>query len=71
MKKNIGSADKVIRTILAIIFVVLYFTGVVTETWGIVLLVLAGVFVLTSLISFCPLYFPFGLSTCKTEADNQ
>lgn len=66
MKKNMGSADKIIRIILAIIFVGLFFSGTVTGTWGIVLLVLAGIFVLTSLVSFCPLYFPFGLSTCKT-----
>lgn len=68
MKKNMGSTDKIIRFIFAAIFVILYFTGTVTGTVGIVLLVLAGVFVLTSLISFCPLYAPFGLSTCKTEA---
>jgi fatty acid desaturase len=69
MKKNMGSADKIIRFILAAIFVVLYFTGTVTGTWGIVLLVLAGVFVLTSLVSFCPLYAPFGLSSCKTSVE--
>ncbi|MEQ8524487.1 DUF2892 domain-containing protein [Gracilimonas sp.] len=68
MKKNMGSADKIIRFILAIIFVALYFTGTVTGTLGIVLLVLAGVFVLTSLVSFCPLYAPFGL-TCKTSVE--
>lgn len=67
MKNNMGSSDKIIRFILAAIFVVLYFTGTVTGTLGIVLLVLAGVFVLTSLVSFCPLYAPFGLSTCKTQ----
>lgn len=69
MKKNMGSADKVIRYILAAIFVGLYFTGTVTGTWGIVLLVLAGVFVVTSLVSFCPLYAPFGLKTCKTSVE--
>lgn len=69
MKKNMGSSDKIIRFILAAIFVALYFTGTVTGTWGIVLLVLAGIFVLTSLVSFCPLYAPFGLSTCKTEVE--
>jgi len=67
MKKNMGSTDKIIRFILAAIFVILYFTGTVTGTVGIILLVLAGVFVLTSLVSFCPLYAPFGLSTCKTD----
>jgi len=67
MKKNMGSTDKIIRFILAAIFVILYFTGTVSGTVGIILLVLAGVFVLTSLVSFCPLYAPFGLSTCKTD----
>lgn len=65
MKKNMGSADRIIRVILAAVMAVLYFTGTVTGTLGLVLLILAGVFVLTSLISFCPLYAPFGLSTCS------
>ena len=62
-----GSADKIIRLIIAAISVTLYFTNVVTGTLGIVLLVVAGVFVLTSFVSFCPLYAPFGLSTCKVK----
>lgn len=64
MKKNMGFADRLVRVLIAAIVAVLYFTGVVTGTLGIVLLVLAGVFVATSLISFCPLYTLFGLSTC-------
>ncbi|HOY40218.1 MAG TPA: DUF2892 domain-containing protein, partial [Chitinophagales bacterium] len=64
MKKNMGSADRIVRLIVAAIFAVLYFTNTVSGTFGIILLVLAGVFVLTSLISFCPLYAPFGFSTC-------
>lgn len=67
MKKNMGMADRVIRVIIAAIFAVLYFTGTVTGTLGLVLLILGGVFVLTSLISFCPLYLPFGIKTCKSE----
>ena len=67
MKKNMGTADRIIRVLLAAIFVALYFTGTVTGTWGIVLLVLAGVFVLTSVVSFCPLYAPFGMKTCSTK----
>jgi putative copper export protein len=63
MKKNMGNADRVIRLLLAAIFIVLYFTNTVTGTFGIVLLVLAGVFVLTSLIGFCPLYTLVGLNT--------
>lgn len=67
MKKNMGSTDKIIRIIIAAVIAVLYFTDVITGTLGMVLLVLAGVFVLTSLISFCPLYAPFGLSTCSVK----
>lgn len=65
MNKNMGSADKMIRFIVAAVIAVLYFTNVITGTLGIVLLVFAGIFVLTSLISFCPLYAPFGIKTCK------
>ena len=62
-----GSADRIIRLVLAAIVAVLYFTNIITGTLGIVLLIIAGVFVLTSLISFCPLYLPFGIKTCKTS----
>ncbi|WP_046745524.1 YgaP family membrane protein [Kordia zhangzhouensis] len=65
MTKNMGSADRIIRVIIAAIVGILYFTGTIPGTLGIVLLVLAGVFVLTSVISFCPLYAPFGIKTCK------
>jgi hypothetical protein len=65
MKSNMGTIDRTIRAVLAIILAVLYFTGTVTGTLGIVLLVLAGVLLLTSLISFCPLYVPFKISTRK------
>ncbi len=67
MKKNMGTADRIIRVIIAAIVGVLYFTGTITGTLGIVLLVLAGVFVFTSLISFCPLYAPFGIKTCPIK----
>lgn len=60
-----SSADRIIRVLLAAVFAVLYFTGTVTGTLGLVLLVLGGVLVLTSLISFCPLYTILGISTCK------
>jgi hypothetical protein len=67
MKKNMGSIDKVVRIIIAALLVVLYFTNVISGTLGIVLLILAGIFVLTSLIGFCPLYFPFKLNTGKPK----
>ena len=63
MKKNMGTIDKAIRILIAIVIAVLFYTGVITGVLGIVLLVLAAVFVLTSLISFCPLYLPFGINT--------
>ena len=67
MKKNMGSADKIIRVVIAAVIGVLYFTDIISGTLGIVLLVLSGVFVLTSLISFCPLYAPFGINTCAVK----
>lgn len=67
MKKNMGTADRTIRAIIAAIVGVLYYTGVISGTFGIVLLVLAGVFVFTSLVSFCPLYAPFGIKTCPMK----
>ena len=67
MKKNMGSTDKIVRFVLAAVFVYLYYAGIVTGTLGIVLLVLAGIFVLTSLVSICPLYKIVGLSTCPAE----
>lgn len=67
MKKNMGTTDKIIRLIVAIVFAVLYFTNTITGTVGLILVILGAVFVLTSLVSFCPLYLPFGINTCKTK----
>jgi hypothetical protein len=69
MKKNMDSADRVIRVILAALVAVLYFTNVISGTTAIILAVLAIVFVATSLTSFCPLYLPFGLSTLRKKMD--
>ncbi len=63
MKKNVGSADKVIRILLFVLFTVLYFTNVISGTLGIILFILGIVLLLTSLVGFCPLYFPFKIST--------
>ena len=60
-----GTADKLIRIVVALVLALLVYTGKVEGTAAIVLEVLAGVFVLTSLVSFCPLYLPFKISTCK------
>lgn len=67
MKKNMGGVDKLIRLVVAAIFVTLNLLEVVSGTLGIVLLALAGIFALTSLISFCPLYLPFGINTTPKE----
>jgi len=65
MKKNMGTVDKVIRILVAMIVVILYFTHVISGTLAIILLLLSGVFIVTSLLSFCPLYPIFGLNTKK------
>ena len=70
MKKNMGTADKIIRVIIAAIFLTLYFTNVITGTIGIVLIALSVIFLLTSLVSFCPVYAIFGTST-KPKLKNQ
>ncbi len=66
MKKNMGNIDKVIRLLIAALVIILYFfTTVIAGTLGIILLVFAGVFILTSIFGFCPLYLPFNISTKK------
>ncbi|MEQ8336906.1 MAG: DUF2892 domain-containing protein [Cyclobacteriaceae bacterium] len=67
MKKNMGSADRIIRISIAAIVAVLYFTGTITGTVGAVLLVLGGIFLVTSLVSFCPIYAIFGYRTCPSK----
>ena len=62
-----GTTDRIIRVIISIIIAGLYFTNVITGTLGLVLIVLSVVFVLTSLVSFCPLYAIFGASTCSVK----
>jgi len=70
MKKNVGNPDKIIRIILAIVFVALYFTLTVTGAWGIVLLVAAAIMVLTTFMSSCPLYSVFGFSSCPLKGSS-
>ena len=65
MKANMGNTDKIIRILAAILIGVLYFMQLISGTLAIVLLIVAVVFILTSFMSFCPLYLPFGLSTVK------
>lgn len=63
MKKNMGTIDKAIRILFAIVIAVLYFASTISGTIAIVLLTLAAVFIITSFMSFCPLYWFFGIST--------
>lgn len=65
MKKNMGSTDKIIRIAIAVLIAILYFTNTISGTVALVLGVFALVFIITSFISFCPLYYPFGISTRK------
>ncbi len=62
-----GKADRIARVLLAVVMAILYFSGTVTGTLGIVFLVVAAIFLLTSLIGFCPLYTIFGFSTCPVK----
>jgi hypothetical protein len=67
MKPNMGSTDKIIRIAIAAVIALLFLTDVISGTLGIVLLVFAAVFVLTSLISYCPLYPVFKMDTSKKK----
>ncbi|MFN8249655.1 MAG: DUF2892 domain-containing protein [Ferruginibacter sp.] len=67
MKSNVGKADKMIRLLLAAALLGLYFGLFSSEKWGIALPILAAVMVLTSFISFCPLYTIFGINTNKNK----
>jgi len=65
MKRNLSDIDRIVRVVVAVLFAWLYFSGIVAGGLGIVLLVLAGVFTLTAVLAFCPLYAPFKFSTYK------
>ena len=65
MKKNMGKVDKMLRVIVALVIGVLYFNHIISGMLASVLIALAVVFLLTSMISFCPLYVPFKINTCE------
>lgn len=67
MKQNMGTADKVIRISIAVFIGVLYLTNTISGTLAIILGIFATAFVITSFISFCPLYLPFGISTLRKK----
>ena len=65
MKQNMSNTDRIVRVVVAALFAYLYFSGIVTGAFGIVLIVLGAVFLLTAVVAFCPLYVPFNFSTKK------
>lgn len=67
MKVNMGSADRMVRLMVAVVLTVLYLSKIVTGTLGAIALVVAGIFLLTSLVRFCPLYTLLGINTCGTK----
>lgn len=67
MIKNMGNIDRIIRLIVAIIIGYLFFKGIIAGVIGTVLMVLAAIFLITSLIGFCPLYKPLGINTCERK----
>jgi hypothetical protein len=71
MKTNMGTVDRAIRALIAIVFITLFYTGIITGTWGIVLIAVSAVFLFTSMINFCPLYFPLGLSTVRKKREHR
>lgn len=71
MKKNMGILDRLIRTILALVIIILYIAKIITGTAAIILGIIAVIFLLTSIIGFCPLYTPFKISTKKKEKEEK
>ena len=69
MKDNMGFTDRLIRLVIAVLFIVLYYTNTITGLWGIALLVLAAIFVLTSFAGVCPLYSLLGINTCPRKSN--
>ncbi len=67
LNKNMGTIDRIVRLVAVVIIVALYFTGQLTGLAAIILAIVAVVLLLTSIISWCPAYLPFGISTCKKE----
>ncbi len=67
MKKNVGTFDKILRIVVAVIIAALYYFEVITGTLGLVLIILAIVFLLTGLLNFCGLYAIFGIKTCSKK----
>ena len=69
MKRNMGNIDKGLRIFVAIAIIALYFTNMISGTLAIIGFIIAGIFILTSLVGTCPLYMPFGISTCPKDSE--
>jgi hypothetical protein len=69
MKKNMGNVDRILRILAAFVIITLYFMKIISGTTAIIGMVISGIFILTSFISFCPLYLPFGITTRKKEQE--
>jgi Protein of unknown function (DUF2892) len=69
MKKNIGNTDRIIRTMIAVLVTGLWLGGVIQGTLAIILLAVSGIFLLTSLVSFCPLYQLVGMNSCPVNTN--
>jgi hypothetical protein len=67
MKKNVGSIDQIIRYLLAALFIILFFTNVVSGVLGYILLALAAIFIVTALLNFCPIWWIVGVRTNKAK----
>jgi len=67
MKKNLGAIDKLVRLVVALLLIIVYFQGLVVGILGVVFLIIAAIFVVTSLVGICPIYAVFGISSCPVE----
>jgi len=65
MTRNMGNSDRIIRPLIAVILAALVLTGQITGTWAIVVAIAAAIFLVTSLVGFCPLYRLLGMNTCR------
>ena len=65
MKRNMSTLDRILRLVLVVLIAIMYFTDAITGTWALILLVISGILLITSLLGVCPLYVPFGISTRK------
>jgi len=71
MNKNMGAVDKLVRLVVALLLILGYFQELVSGVLGIIFLIVAGIFILTSLVSVCPIYSIFGISSCPVKTEKK